>query len=187
MVATASILLDTAQELIQTRGFNAFSFRDLAHAADIKTASVHYHFPTKGDLVLALMERYSARLQSSLAEIDGRCRTSKSRLERFIDHYRDTGARGVACLCGSLATDMETLPSPVQDAVRTYLDDSEAWVRATIDAGRKSGEFRPTGRSADLAAALVTGLQGALLLGRARREANLGPVARGFFVALGTA
>ena len=38
---TADKLLDLAQELIQTRGYNAFSYRDLADRVGIKLLAVH--------------------------------------------------------------------------------------------------------------------------------------------------
>src|SRR5579862_1588267 len=56
--STRDRILDIAQRLIQSRGYNAFSFDDLAEELDIRTASIHYHFPTKADLGIALLRRY---------------------------------------------------------------------------------------------------------------------------------
>ena len=55
---TRTQLLDVAQRLVQARSYNAFSFKDLAAEIGIRTASIHYHFRTKGDLGVALMQRY---------------------------------------------------------------------------------------------------------------------------------
>ena len=51
-------ILDIAQTLAQTRGYNAFSYRDISEVIGIKTSSIHYYFPTKGDLGEALVRRY---------------------------------------------------------------------------------------------------------------------------------
>ena len=46
----ATHILDVAQQLIQTRGYNAFSYADIASQVGIRTATIHYYFPTKADL-----------------------------------------------------------------------------------------------------------------------------------------
>ncbi|MEM7247635.1 MAG: TetR/AcrR family transcriptional regulator [Acidobacteriota bacterium] len=170
---TATRLLDAAQLFVEERGFNAFSYHDLAAEVGIRTASIHYHFRAKADLGQALMERYLRQLDEALAEIDRVGRTSEARLKKFIGLYRETGSRGAICLCGSLASDVETLPESVQAAVRTYLERSERWVATTIEEGARSGELAPSGKPADVAATLVASLQGGLILGRARGGATL--------------
>lgn len=38
----------SGRKMMQTRGYNGLSFRELAKEVGIKSASIHYHFPTKG-------------------------------------------------------------------------------------------------------------------------------------------
>ena len=59
---TANRILDVAERLVQLRGYNAFSYADVAKAVGIRKASLHYHFATKGDLGLALVEDLAAHL-----------------------------------------------------------------------------------------------------------------------------
>ena len=68
--AKALEIMSTAQELIQNKGYNGFSFRDVADAVGIKSASIHYHFPTKSDLVKEIAANYRAAFQLALGEID---------------------------------------------------------------------------------------------------------------------
>ena len=182
---TATQLLDTAQDLVQERGYNAFSYKDLAEAVGIRTASIHYHFPSKSDLALALMERYHAGLEGALGELERRGKTEKSRLRSFIQLYQETEARGAICLCGSLASDLETLDEPVQDAVKAYLDTSEKWVARRITNGVREGEFDFGGKASEAAATLLAGLQGGLLVSRARGKSVLDHVQRTFFLGIG--
>ncbi|MBC7941403.1 MAG: helix-turn-helix transcriptional regulator, partial [Chitinophagaceae bacterium] len=55
---TRERILATAQMLAQQRGFNAFSYADIAAAVGVRKASIHHHFASKGDLELALVQRY---------------------------------------------------------------------------------------------------------------------------------
>ncbi len=170
---TAQEILDVAELLIQTRGYNAFSYKDLAEAVGIRTASIHYHFPSKADLGLALVSRYIERLETTLASIDHTGRTSKAKLKSFIKLYTETEACGAICLCGSLAADRATLPPELQEAIATYLDRSEAWVADKVTEGIRQGEFTYAGKPADAAATLLASLQGGLILSRARSGQSL--------------
>jgi len=183
---TAERLLDHAQSLIQRRGYNAFSYKDLATAIGIRTASIHYHFPSKGDLGTALMQRYHAQLELELERIERTAKTQQQRLESFIKLYGKTEKQHAICLCGSLAADRETLSQPLQEAVDRYLKRSQEWVSQQIQRGIASGEFAARGEPRDLAATLISGLQGGLILARARSRPMLQVVERVFLQSLAT-
>ena len=166
--------MNAAQDLIQQRGYNAFSYKDLASEVGIRTASIHYHYPAKGDLGLAVMERYLEGLEASLANLDARRRTAKGKLKGFIALYAETEACGGICLCGSLASDRETLPTELADAVGAYIERCEAWIAKVLRAGIADGEFRDVAQPAGLASLLLAGLQGTLILARGQ-AAQHGP------------
>src|SRR5215510_7639621 len=67
---TAQRILDIAERLVQTRGFNGFSYADIAGALAVTKASLHYHFPTKAELGKRLIERYESTFLQALGEID---------------------------------------------------------------------------------------------------------------------
>jgi len=52
-------LLNAAESKARLGGYSNFSFRELANEVGIKSASVHYHFPTKEDLGTELAKRYT--------------------------------------------------------------------------------------------------------------------------------
>ena len=61
---TAEEILDVAEMLIQTRGYSASSYQDISQVLGIRKASIHYHFPSKTDLGVAVIERYAERFRS---------------------------------------------------------------------------------------------------------------------------
>ena len=63
---TRTSLLDSAEQAVRQRGYNGFSYADLAREIGIRKASIHHHFPTKADLGLALIERYNQNFFSKL-------------------------------------------------------------------------------------------------------------------------
>src|SRR5437899_2046581 len=79
-------ILDTAEALIQTKGFNAFSYKDISEIVGIKTSSIHYYFPTKSDLGQAVVKMHIDLLCNELEIISHNKQLScKKKLERFID------------------------------------------------------------------------------------------------------
>ena len=58
---TANQILDVAEHLVQVRGFNAFSYADVAGELGLTNAALHYHFPSKSELGEALIDRYAIR------------------------------------------------------------------------------------------------------------------------------
>lgn len=65
--ATVERILDAAETRIKLTGYNAVSFRELVDAVSVKSPSVHYHFPAKADLGVALVKRYHERFFEALA------------------------------------------------------------------------------------------------------------------------
>jgi len=157
-------ILDLAQELVQTRGYNAFSFGDLADRLHLKPAAIHYHFPTKADLGRALMSRYRQRLHASLDKIDEQAPTPRRKLERYIQLFHSTlKPDNRMCLCGMLATELTTLPHPLQIDVRQFFEDNEAWLAQVLGEGRKAKVLEFEGSSAAAARCVYATLHGAMI------------------------
>lgn len=168
---TRTALLDAAQELAQTRGYNAFSFRDLSERVGVKTASIHYWFPTKGDLGRELMQRYHERFMERLHEIEGRRVNSPRKLLAFVELFRVALMKGDRmCLCGMLATEFATLPLEVQGEVRAFFAAVERWLTDILSAGRSAGELRFEGSPEEAARVLFASLEGGMMAARAFGE-----------------
>jgi TetR/AcrR family transcriptional repressor of nem operon len=163
---TRTRILDAAEKLVQTRGFNAFSYADIASELDVSTASLHYHFAGKAVLGRALIARYAERFNDVLAGIDARLVDPRARLEAYASIYTDLLQRGRFCLCGMLAAEYETLPAPMRDAVIDFFDRNEAWLTGVLELGEEQGTLHLTGRPADLARMIISGLEGAMLVTR---------------------
>src|ERR1700733_2743383 len=78
---TSERILDIAERLVQTRGFNNFSYADIASELGITTASLHYHFPGKAELGLALITRYGERFSHALSQIEQGQPNARAKLE----------------------------------------------------------------------------------------------------------
>jgi TetR/AcrR family transcriptional repressor of nem operon len=167
---TAARILDVAERLVQMRGFNAFSYADVADALHVTKASLHYHFSTKALLGESLIERYRVSFMTALDRIDQTYNDARAKLHAYVAIYADVLEHDRMCLCGMLAAEYTTLPATMQDGVRRFFDANESWLVATLKTGRKNRQVADDGQPIEVARVLVAALEGALLLARARRD-----------------
>jgi TetR/AcrR family transcriptional repressor of nem operon len=163
---TATRILDSAESLVQVRGFNGFSYADVAGELSLTTASLHYHFPGKAELGRALIVRYALRFNKALAEIDARGGDAPAKLRAYAGLYADVLRGRRMCLCGMLAAEYQTLPEAMRDAVIGFFDENEAWVEAVLIHGRDAGTLSFDGSPREAARLIVSALEGAMLVAR---------------------
>jgi TetR/AcrR family transcriptional repressor of nem operon len=163
---TAERILDVAQRLVQTRGFNGFSYADVASELGITTASLHYHYASKAQLGEALIDRYAARFSQALAAIEARPDPAPAKLAAYADLYAGVLEAERLCLCGMLAADYDTLPNAMRSSVVEFFDDNEVWLSRVLEKGRDEGTLDYQGSAVEAARMIVCALEGAMLVAR---------------------
>lgn len=168
---TRNAVLDVAQEFVQTRGYNAFSFRDLADRVRIKSASVHYYFPTKGELCLALIARHREQVAAAFADLDAQGLDSMAKLKRFGDIFKNTlESENRMCLFGMLASDCSTLEPEITHALRQSFNEQEVWLERVLTDGRRAGSLDFEGNAIEEARSFLASLEGAILVARTYQD-----------------
>jgi len=166
---TSEEILDVAEFLIQTRGYSAFSYQDIATKLGIRKASIHYHYPTKAELGCAVVERYVTTFEQALAEIAADpTKPAKDIFEFFTRpffDFADTPDR--ICLCGALAGEILALPADLREMVDTFFVRQQSWLTRVLKRGLVDGSFRFSQPPAKVARTVFGALHGALLVKRA--------------------
>ena len=163
---TQTRILDIAERLVQKRGFNGFSYADIAAELKITTASLHYHFAGKAELGRALVARYSERFFEALVAIEAHQKDAPARLAAYANLYAAVLREKRLCLCGMLAAEYDTLPKAMRESVLRFFDENELWLTRVLEDGRSAGSLDFSGRSEEAARAIVCGLEGAMLVAR---------------------
>lgn len=173
MADTRDKLMDVAEELLQTVGYNAFSFHDLADRIGIKSASIHYYFPTKSDLGVAVTSRYRERFHEKLRQITESHDDPMQQLTLCMGLFRQTlGSGRRVCLCGMLSSDMESIPKEVQVEVRKFFEDLEAWIAKVLRRAQKQQLIKLQESPDTTSMAIVATLEGAMLTARTHRSTD---------------
>ena len=146
---TTNAIMDAAEVRIRAGGYTGFSFRDLAGDVGVKSASVHYHFPTKETLAAAVARRYRDRflavVEQDIAAGHDVVAAWKARFRRALQ------GDGGMCLCGTLGAAAGTLPEEVLAEARAFFEEGLAQMAAR-------------GLTTEKAAQVLATLEGAMLL-----------------------
>ena len=163
---TAQRIMDVAERLIQVRGYNGFSYADIAETMRLTKASLHYHFPSKAELGRRLMERYTENFLAALGQIDATCAGAHEKLQRYVSIYAEVLANKRMCLCGMLAAEYATLPKSVKAEVTRFFDANEAWLAGILGEGKPSDGLEFGAPPIETARTIIATLEGAMMLAR---------------------
>jgi TetR/AcrR family transcriptional regulator, transcriptional repressor for nem operon len=163
---TAERILDIAERLVQVRGFNNFSYADIATELGITKASLHYHYPGKAELGQALITRYSERFSDALERIDRDRPDARAKLRAYADLYAEVLRGKRMCMCGILAAEYQTLPKPMRTAVISFFDENQRWLAQVVAGGKTDHTLTYRGDPQDVAQGILSTLEGAMLVAR---------------------
>jgi TetR/AcrR family transcriptional regulator, transcriptional repressor for nem operon len=166
-IDTKKQILDIAENLLLDRGYNGFSYKDIAGALNIKNASIHYHFARKTDLGVAIIQRARKRFDKWASLTDGKDIGYSKKLDEFCLIFRKfVEQKQQICLGGALETDFKTLPGEMQEETRRFISNTRQWLENMLTAGKANGEFKYPGSAGDQAMLIMAGLQGAIQMVR---------------------
>lgn len=155
-------ILDAAERRFRSRGYHGFSFRDVAKDVGIKTSSIHYYYPAKGDLAAEVLRRYTTRSLERLGPADDD-RDLSQKLELAEQAFGALAIEGDGCVSSFFANEVEEIPDAAAAATRDFFVALLGWFdTAFASAGYSESRSR--------AATRLSLLQGALLLSRVLAE-----------------
>jgi len=161
----ATEILNVARRLMMERGYNGFSFRDVAAEVGIKSASIHYHFPSKAELAEAAARDYREWCSRELANLSAPDALGllSAYGDLFVAMLND---QRCVCLGGVLAVDAATLPSQVKTEVEKFFEAHHAWISEALRKGQEDGEIKLEIDPDAFATTFVSSLEGAMIVAR---------------------
>jgi len=161
---TRKKILDLAEVLMLSRGFNAFSYQHISGELGVRKAAIHYHFPKKTDLGVALIERYRRRFaryveaQAGLSPV-----VQLARYFELTDNYYD---KQQICPSGILSAELHTLPREMQQCTAQFVEEMRAWAVDIVRRGQQAGAMQFAGTPEGMGTIVFAAMQGSLQLAR---------------------
>lgn len=164
MSDTREKIIGLADQLIRTKGFNAFSYADISAPLDIKNAAIHYHFPNKADLGIAVIEEEMEKLNASIRQWEKL--PPDEQLKKLMGTFQQRSKQGTICLVGSLTPDYDTFSPAMQQKVQEMCKSIFNWVAQCLEKGRTAKKFSFEGDAYDRALLVMSNLMSSLLYSR---------------------
>ena len=164
-------ILAAARPTAQAHGYNGLSFRELAKEVGIKSASIHYHFPTKADLGAALARRYWQDASAAFEKLWEEFPEPATCLRKYTDVFRTTlQNENRMCMCGFMAAEFHDLPDAVKVEVQAFADVNVAWLAKVLSSMEA---FRDPAMARARALAIYAAISGAQLTARSRADISI--------------
>jgi TetR/AcrR family transcriptional repressor of nem operon len=166
---TRDRLIEAARELFYLQGFEATSVAEILEKADVRSGSLYYHFSSKEDLLLAVLEKYKELLWPMVIEpVFQRTKDPIARVFGVLEGYRKgllyTNFTG-GCPIGNLALELSDHHPAAREKIA---ENFEGWRAAIHRCFEEAGDRLPTGVDRDaLATFVLTVMEGAVMQARA--------------------
>lgn len=158
-------LIETAYRLIRNKGFDSFSYNDLSLEVGITKASIHYYYPNKEGLGLALCDLINGRLDLIKVALD-RLPEAGEKLNYYIQTIKGEQIDGLICPITSLQAEYNVVPAAMQRKIKEITQKELEVVAEILQAGHDEKTFYFEGEAMDQAILLVTSIKSAILYSR---------------------
>lgn len=165
---TKEQIIDTASSLLIERGFNAFSYKTIGEEIDIKTSSIHYYFPTKSDLGIAIVRKHHEALEQTI--IKTASKTPLEKINKLILYYKRLAAEQKVCIVGALTSDINTLDEPLRKELINFACAVVNWTSSILEEGQKQKIFKPILNTNLKAKLIITNLMALLQIARIEKN-----------------
>ncbi len=156
-------ILRHAEELIKIGGVYGFSFRLLAQKCGIKSSSVHYHFNSKRELIIAVLENYIKNSESALAALEKAEPGQAKRLEKYVQLFLDWAKDGgyeKGCVSIIIGNEMSESDKKIRSMISRQVKFHVNWIAKTVREGQRKKVFKKNVDSSLFASALFQMMEG---------------------------
>lgn len=173
--STAEDILASARSLIASGGYNGFSYADIAEAVGIRKPSIHHHFPSKAQLVTALVAGYREEAEAGIANLERAFPDPLEQLRAYIGYWKACigDASAPFCICALLANELPVLPPEVAAEVRAYFRFLSGWLTSVFERGAAQGVIRLADMPRVEAETFMATVHGAMLSARAYGDSGM--------------
>lgn len=153
-------ILDAAEKMVQDRGLNAVSFRDLAEAVGLSKATIFHHFENKEALTRALIERCSQNHAPRYQAVVEAEASAPEKLRQLARIFEIGCKEQRPCLMASIGMGRSSLPESVADELASVAKHAARRFELVFAEGRDEGTLAFEGKPIDAAIGFLAMLQG---------------------------
>ena len=172
-------LIQAAKDLTYARGYTAVGIKDICQQAGVQKGSFYHFFPTKRDLLLAVIDSHVEWLRGVVAEAADPEKPPLERIRRLFlligdfdeELVRSTG-KMAGCPFGNLAAELNTRDEVIREKIDGVFAEATGFLEQQLREARDAGDLEDIDPSAG-AQAILAYLEGLQLLAATRNSPGL--------------
>lgn len=167
---TKELIVETANNFLVEKGFNAFSYKHISQEIDIKTSSIHYHFPTKSDLGIAIIRKHQKALDYTIEKCKGK--TALEKIEKLFKYYEALVEEQKVCIVSALTSDINSLDETMKQELLQFGNIILNWIATILEEGQQQQIFKPIVNNKLKAKLIMANLMGLIQIARIEKNSN---------------
>lgn len=136
-------IVKAAITLFNSNGYSGTSIREIAHAANVNTATIAYHFNNKTGLLeycfMHFFEQYTRKMEAAYASIDRGAKECLKRVVSDLLHYQCENYQLASFIYREMSMDSQV----VREIMSTYSLKEKYYFQKIFERGFEWHEFRP--------------------------------------------
>lgn len=168
MSETREKIIELAMQFIRASGYHGFSYSDIATRLRIRNAAIHYYFPSKCDLGLAVLQEEERLFLNAVKKWSPL--PANQQLERFIGMYNERKQHHEVCIMGAMSPAVKTLPENMQAFLKKMGKDILNWLADLLQKGKETGVFHFKQSPRTKSYLIISSLLSSLLLENAMED-----------------
>ena len=176
MSSTRDLIIESATKHLYAMGYNRFSFAHVAKDCGITKASIHYHFSTKEELVLAAIDKYIMNTKNVMGTL--RKNVDLSSVEKFnaifdMAHHQMIQMNYLGCLAGNLGLEVSETNQAIHNRIQEFMNYKLELFSELIEMGRQAGQFRPEVNASLVSRSILSSLEGGMVTTKISKSPDL--------------
>lgn len=172
--STKTQLIEAARDLFLVQGYHSTGIAQIVKAAGVHPGSLYYHFPTKEDLLVAVLEWYFDHIDEGLLEpVWSRVSDPIERIFGLLDGYRQLMTLtnfDLGCPIGNLALELANTHPKARELMQANFNQWVDKVHECLEAA--SGRLPADLDQRALATHILAVMEGAVMVARTARTAE---------------
>lgn len=137
-----ALILQVAEEVLTEKGYYETSIDEIAARVGIAKGTVYLHFPSKEDLVIAIMARDIQQLVAEMAEIAETQSSEQSKLERILHVMYGKFAKRMQLISAMIHSTAPLQLKAHGTKVMGLWEQAAEIIQSILEKGKEGGEFR---------------------------------------------
>lgn len=175
-LATRERILEAADRLFHRHGYHATGLDRIVAEAGVTKGNFYYHFKSKDELAAASLERHFERMAQAItvrtAELGSPLETLENILDFFVEVIATQKREGnvIGCYFGNFGLELGSGHAAVRHRLQGIFNSFRGRFAFLIQRAIKAGELPPGGDAEQIAAIVVSLLEGAILIDKSTQE-----------------